>query len=455
MHWILLWGVSWHFVVGAVIDWEHLGAVPDDHHTGQANTDLLNKALNEMHSGDTLYVSNKTFWLAGGVQAVGLVSATIKIDGTLRFFPGREGWPTRDRGCGTNPLQPDTGKTCVQEAFFIANSSGLSLTSSGTGTLDGNGHSWWGYINYLLHGENRPRLLSIVNSTDVLVEHWRFVNSAYWTFTAFDVLRMEIRYCDIDNRVNHASTHGIVNLGAFNTDGFDVAGRNIYIHHCNVWNQDDCFTIQPLDSIYGFNSKCTENILVEHINASGLGLTVGAVRPTAGHNCVRNVTFRKAFMYHTFKGIYIKSQNTPDTHATGEITNLLYEDVVMDAPSQVPIWIGPAQEADSYHACSLFWPQLPFQKCPPPHAGMQWTNITLRNIKISSPSQSPGVIYGNPDRPMSNVVFDKVVVTNPGMSPWGKDFYHCEGVRGTTLHGTSPKPPCFSGNQIAHETFVI
>ena len=204
----------------------------------------------------------------------------------------------------------------------------------GTGTLNGHGDSWWGYINYLRYGENRPRLFSIINATDVLVEQWLFTQSPYWTFTALDVARLEIRYCGIDNRITDADDHGVANLAAFNTDGFDVAGRDIHIHHSSVWNQDDCFTIQPLDS-RGYNSQCTENVLIEDVTASGLGLTVGAVRPTVGHNCVRNVTFRRAHMHHTFKGIYVKSQNTAEPNTTGEITDILYEDVFMDAPTQV------------------------------------------------------------------------------------------------------------------------
>ena len=52
---------------------------------------------------------------------------------------------------------------------------------------------------------------------------------------------------------------------------------DIYIHDCEVWNQDDCFTIVPT-SKNGINAKCTENIVVENVKASGLGLTVGSVR---------------------------------------------------------------------------------------------------------------------------------------------------------------------------------
>ena len=49
-----------------------------------------------------------------------------------------------------------------------------------------------------------------------------------------------------DNRANADDSHSIANLEALNTDGFDVSGRDIYIHDSSVWNQDDCFTIVPL-----------------------------------------------------------------------------------------------------------------------------------------------------------------------------------------------------------------
>ena len=39
-------------------------------------------------------------------------------------------------------------------------------------------------------------------------------------------------------------------------------------------------------------------------------------------------------MHHTFKGIYIKSQWSDEPSATAEISNVLYEDVIMDGPTQ-------------------------------------------------------------------------------------------------------------------------
>ena len=40
--------------------------------------------------------------------------------------------------------------------------------------------------------------------------------------------------------------HGLIDLTAFNTDGFDVTGRNVWIHDCTIWNQDDCIAVKVM-----------------------------------------------------------------------------------------------------------------------------------------------------------------------------------------------------------------
>jgi polygalacturonase len=420
------------------IEWK---GIPDDPTLASDNTVLLNEALASLSPGTVLNIPNNTYWLSGGVLASGLVDVTIELDGTFRFSDGRESWPTED--CSKNGEE----KQCVKKAMLIEDARGLTLTTSdgGRGTVDGNGESWWGYINYLIHGEDRPKLLTIQNSTDVLVERWHFRQSAYHTFHADDVARVEIRHCSVDNRVNDDDSHGPVNLGAFNTDGFDVSGRDIHIHDCTVWNQDDCFTIVPTTS-KGINSQCTENILVENVEASGLGLTVGSIKPTPDHACIKNVTFRNAYMHHTFKGIYMKSASSTitDQEISAEITDILYENITMDTPEQVPIWIGPAQEGDSSNACSLVWPTVKRAKCPAPLPSVTWSNIVLRDIFVRGSKVSPGLVFGNEDNPM-DVVFDNVVFdsADEDAKPWGEDFYYCKGVQGIAKGGTSPVPPCF------------
>ena len=81
-------------------------------------------------------IPNRTFWLAGGVRAFGLVNATLRLDGTLRFLAERKSWPVE--ACARN-----ANKRCVQKAILISDAAGLTLTSTGAGTVDGSGESWW------------------------------------------------------------------------------------------------------------------------------------------------------------------------------------------------------------------------------------------------------------------------------------------------------------------------
>lgn len=314
----------------------------------------------------------------------------------------------------------------------------VTFTSSGAGILEGNGEAWWGYINYWLIGTNRPRMFHIHNSTNLLMEYWHFKQAPRWTTFFHDIADLTIRYSHIDNRRDSSNTHSLYNLGAFNTDGFDVAGKNVHIHDVSVWNQDDCICVKRMDG-KGINSQCSENMLFENITASGLGLTVGGIGADKHHSCIRNITFRNCTMHDTYKGIYLKSN---PTHGTGEVSNILYENIRIYNAEQWAFWLGP-QQAVYPGVCSLLWPYVPFTECPVT-ANMSWNNLTFRDILIDSPNASPGVILGNSTNPMTNIVFDNVQAKSAWWYPWFSDYYKCEGVvNATAIGGTYPVPPCF------------
>jgi hypothetical protein len=420
---------------GRILNFEAIGGIANDRSLEicWTNAYILNETFASLQNGDTLLIpANKTFWLMGGIYASRLVNVTIQIDGILKFSDNQIVWP-RD---------PHTRQ--VRECFFFEQLNYVTFTSSLThgkkGVIDGSGVLWWGLVEYLLIEENRPRLLSIYNSTNLLVENLLLKDSPYWTFFANDVANLEIRYTDVDARRRpDIQYHDLSEMTAFNTDGFDVAGTNVWIHDCNIWNDDDCIAVKEQTSA-SIHSSCSENMLFERINASGVGLTIGSIGPSADHTCVRNITFRDCTMYNTFKGIYLKSR-PGDAGDTGEITDVLYENILINNASQWSIWIGP-QQAGYKHACSLLWPFIPGTSCPIP-IGINWNNITLRNITINGPHLSPGVILGNASNPMLNILFDNVIVTKPGMHPWGDEYYACEGVEGTAQGNTHPYPPCF------------
>jgi len=411
----------WSHVGARVIDFEaDMKAVANNRLYDKHNGAKMNETLAQLVAGDVLLVPNKTFHVMGGIQATGLRDVIIQIEGTLAFSENIGAWPRRNE------------KGDVTDCIELTDIQNVTFTSSGTGTLDGHGHKWWGIpgIGYLIREENRPKLMKINQGRSILIENILFKNSPYWTFSA-DVDGLEIRHSSVDARRTDSDSHSVIDMTAFNTDGFDITGKNVWVHDCSVWNQDDTFCVKD-------NS---ENMLFERINASGVGLTIGSI---GGGSIVRNITFRDVYMHNTFKGIYMKFRTSANDEAA-LIADVTYENIVMDSPEQAPIWIGPAQQSDSRefwegHPCSLFWPELPGSNCNVPALG-SYINITLRNITINNPKQGPGLIYGNETNPMQNVVFDNVVVNNPGSTPFGSDYF-CQNGHGGATGNTRPVPPC-------------
>eukprot|EP00939_MAST-03C_sp_MAST-3C-sp1_P000892 g892.t1 len=393
------------------------------------NGRALNASLAKLSSGDTFIVpEGKVFYLMGGIKASNLTDVVLHIDGTLEFASTLlddndlkyvDAWPRNGDGKDAPVL----------ECIYMENLNNVTFTSSGSGMLDGAGGKWWGIpgVGYLVRTENRPRLLHISNGKDIVIEHLYFKDSPYWTFLADSISNLVVRYSKISARRDSLDEHSYIDLSAFNTDGFDLSGCDgVHVHDCDVWNQDDSFDVKD----------GTRNVLIERVNSSGLGLTIGSI---SSH--VANITFRDAYMHKTYKGVYMKFRGP------GLVENVLYENIVMDEPEQFAIWIGPAQQCDGCDLkdicksdpCSLCWPTM--GECRGP-TGALYKNITLRNITINSPKKSPGVLIASATDPMQHIVFDDVVVNNPGSKPF--DGYHCENVQGGVALGkTSPVPSCF------------
>lgn len=422
---LILSGLSGLVLLAAdTVDFEQAGAKADDSSEAVewSNGALLNQTLGKLRPGDRLVIS-KTFHVMGGIQAMNLADVVIQLDGKLIFSSRTKVWPRTATGG-------------VLGCMHFQNLTNVTFTSSSRGTIDGQGAVWWGFIRYLKNVENRPKLWQIDGAKDVLIEHLLLTNSPYWTTWFNGVDGLEIRYSDIMNRRTDHPGHDVYNLGALNTDGWDIAGTNVWVHHSKVWNQDDCFTVKGSSS----------NMLFENIEASGLGLTIGS---EGGGDVVSNITFRNVYMDRTFKGVYMKFREVGPGQVS-IIQNVTYENIYMKEPEQWGIWIGPAQQSDSRefwkgHPCSLFWPKFPGAECKAADRGI-YRNILLRNITIDNPKDQPGVIWADKANPMKNVTFDSVRVIN-WKGPQKKLQYKvCDGVDSNSAiatGSTSPIPSCF------------
>ena len=392
------------------------------------NTNIFNSIIYDLSPGDIFLIPNYTFYVMGGIQFSNLQSITFQINGILEFSKRIENWPRNNN----KPV----------ECFEIINSNNITFTSSHTGIFDGNGEKWWGipFIGTLFRLENRPKLFHMRYVSNITIENILFLNSPYWTVHIQYVSGLVIRYSSIINKRTDSEKHSLIDLSAFNTDGFDIEGANVHIHDCYIWTQDDCIAVKG-------NSK---NMLFENIIASGLGLTIGSI----GRENVNNISFKNCFMNNTVKGIYIKFNGAANFEPGGSISNILYENITIINPSQYGIWIGPAQQADSRfichpNPCSLCWPLLsPAAQCTTPLYG-NFSNINLTNIKIDYKkstlinSKYIGVLMAPKSNPMRNIYFNNVEVWENYTFNHPKRKYICTNINGIADEKTIPIPNCF------------
>ena len=177
--------------------------VPDDSSLEVAwkNGVLLNETLGALQSGDELvFLEGTTYYLVGGIIVNDISNVILHFDGTLIFTNNTESWPTTTGGQ-------------VLECLQFNNVKNITFTSSSVGLLDGQGEAWWGYLGYYEYLENRPRMLTMANCSDVLIENLFFKNSPYWTVWIYNVDGLEIRNSQIDNRRNDYDGHDFYNLG--------------------------------------------------------------------------------------------------------------------------------------------------------------------------------------------------------------------------------------------------
>ena len=406
---------------GRIVDFESEGAIreTDSLAVQRHNAAIFNAALARLRPGDTFRVPEGTFHIMGGLFGSRLVRVTLQFDGVLSFSDDIRRWP---RGADGRVLPC----LCLEDLRHV------TLTSAtGGGVLDGNGKRWWGVpgLGYLVRGEDRPRLLEIRGASEVLVERLSLVNAPYWTFWAHGVDGLEVRHTQIDARRTEAERHDLLDMTAFNTDGFDVSGARVWIHDCRIWCQDDAIAVK----------EESRDMVFERLEASGVGLSIGSI----GAATVRNITFRDIHMLRPYKGIYLKFREGAD----GVIADVLFENITIEEPSQWPIWIGPAQQSDSRRLCapqpcSICWPFVALARC---EASMStFRNVRLSGVAVQRPRLSPGVLLAHAENPAEGIVFHDVVVEDPPAEPWGDDYYYCEGVgRGVATGRTWPVPPCF------------
>ena len=260
----------------AILDFEDdLGGIPNDPtpEVVRHNTVLLNQTLQYNASDSTLiFASNQTFYFYHDIYVNGLVNSIIQIDGTLAL----------QRNFSENPYHDhvDPARRRPRAFLMFDESHNVTLTSaSQKGLIQGNGPQWWGvpFLGYLQLTEHRPVLLRSNLTTDLLIEYVSFQDAPCYNIFLSGVDRVEIHHVSIVARRTRMLGHSAVDLSAFNTDGIDVSGHNVWVHDVDIWTQDDCIAVK--DNVH--DDHISSNMTFERITASGLGFVIGSIGGTS------------------------------------------------------------------------------------------------------------------------------------------------------------------------------
>lgn len=260
---------------------------------------------------------------------------------------------------------------------------GIAIT--GEGTIDGNGKVWWEAQLSRPKGskENqRPLLIDLTNSKNILIEGVTIQNSPQYNITAFWCDGLTVRNVKILNP----------GRGAPNTDGIDpVSTSHVLIEHDLIDTGDDNVAIKSgLVERGDPNVPSTDITIRDCTFRAGHGLSIGS--ETAGG--VRNVTVERVTFTGTRQGIRIKSARGRGN----DIGNFTYRDIQMDGVET------PIEITNYYTGLVKNDPGQPVTEHTPKFHDITIENVTAKGAKRAA------MVMGLPESPIKNLVLKNVKI---------------------------------------------
>ncbi|KUJ21632.1 glycoside hydrolase family 28 protein [Mollisia scopiformis] len=246
-----------------VILWRELGAIcgadnpratciarPQPNSTD--DTPVILDAFKQCGQGGNIIFPNKTYHINTVMNTIGLKDCQIDLYGTMLWGTNITYWLANSL-----PL----GYQNQSSAWFLGGTN-LTFRGHGHGTLDGNGQTWYDFVNGVSNYPGRPHALTIWNTTDSVLSGLRFVQSQMWTMTIIHSQHVLLE----DIYVNSTShTHS----PARNTDGADTMfSSHITFSRWTVANGDDSISLK---------ANSTDISIKDSVFYKGLGVAIGSI----------------------------------------------------------------------------------------------------------------------------------------------------------------------------------
>ena len=282
------------------------------------------------------------------------------------------------------------GKEQPAHAPLIGGRDLYNVALVGRGTVDGRGGYWWQRYHDRTLDHPRPRLISFVDCSNVLIEGITATNSPSWT----------INPVRCDNLTVHQVT--IVNPGdAPNTDGINPDScSNVHISDCSISVGDDCITLKSgIETEERRKLIPCQNITITNCTmANGHG---GVVIGSEMSGDVRNVVISNCVFVGTDRGIRLKSRRGRGGVVEDvRVTNIVMKDVLCPFTMNL------------YYACGVWGDTIVADKRPHPvtDATPRFRRIHLSNITAREAKLAAAFLYGLPEVPVEDVSLSDVSI---------------------------------------------
>jgi len=332
-----------------------------------------------------------TLWLKDFVElhlssanSVLLASANHDDYNKADAFPQNAAWPHEQMNGG----------------HFIIGVEVKSVSITGYGTINGNGHSFftdkleWTYLDtycYWPHGfsiiadleKTRPgQMIYLCECRNVHISGVTMCNTPFWTFLAHGCENVQIHGIRIENDET-----------ALNSDGIDIdCCRNVAISDCIIETGDDALAIRANNTPLKNKDMACENLTVTNCILSSGG--ANAIRIGVGHGIIRNVLFSNLIFHDSVGGVHFQSKYSTRVPGPGtSISNIQFHNV-RGTNIRIPFFINSGFDATAMIEDIVF----DGYRCDMKHTlgvfGNQFTtlrNITFNNIELTVTGRLKGV----------------------------------------------------------------
>ena len=293
---------------------------------------------------------------------------------------------------------------------FIYASSMHDIEISGSGTIDGQGSTWW---------PNDPRPYMVYfngGCSKILIQDITLQNPP----------KMHIVFKGADNNITiQGITINTTASNAKNTDGIDLVGTSCLVQNCTINAGDDNIALGS-----GSSSAVSTDILITNCTfGAGHGVSIGS--NTKGG--VSNLTVTSCTFDGTDYGIRMKSNdgNPSSSSSAGVVQNLTYSNLTMTNIADGAIVIysyylgsGGGNVYGTPTAVTPFIASTQTVVDVPPIP--VWRNITISNVTASVLDGGiAGIIWGRKTMPVTNVTLCKVNISAPSTF----NIYNAQGIQ--------------------------